>query len=98
MSFTFKKQPKETGLSSVGNPYPNTDIKYNKKVVGHIVAPNWMSKDDVWKIRFMQKDEKNWHWITIQQQFGSEPEAREWIRANAERILKLGLYQEDQED
>jgi hypothetical protein len=97
MSFTFKKQPKETGLSAVGNPYPDTDVKYHKKVVGYIAAPNWMSKSLIWKIRFRRKEEKDgqFSWITIKQQFDSEPAAREWIKTNAEKIIALGLYPEE---
>jgi hypothetical protein len=53
-------------------------------------APRWISRDFVWKVQFMQKDG---HWITVKQQFDNEPQAREWVKANAERILKLGLYQ-----
>lgn len=63
--FTFKKEPRETGLAGVGNPNPDTRIKHNKKVVGCITGPNWMSKDNKWTVRFQvdEKEEgKGWRW------------------------------------
>lgn len=40
--FAFKKQPRETGLASVGNPHKCVDIKIKGKVCGLISAPSWM--------------------------------------------------------
>ena len=57
MKFTFKKQPRETGLRAVGKPYPDTDIKVNKKRVGYISAPNWQTKSYAWLVRFAVKKE-----------------------------------------
>lgn len=88
MKFTFKKQPRETGLRSVGNPYASVDIKHNKKVVGTIAAPNWMSKDGKWVVRFMQQDtETQWHWITLKTRFDDEAAARTFLVANADKII-----------
>jgi hypothetical protein len=95
MKFTFKKQPRETGLASVGNPYPDTDIKLNKKIVGQIVAPNWASKDGLWYIRLTRKKEGGWLWVQIKQKFESEPEAREWLQTNAEKVIALDLHSEE---
>jgi hypothetical protein len=41
--FTFKLQPKATGLSAVGNTRQSADIKFEKEVCGIIAAPNWQS-------------------------------------------------------
>lgn len=57
MKFTFKKQPRETGLAGVAHPYPNTDIKAGSKVVGEIVAPTWRTPDNKWHITLSVKDE-----------------------------------------
>ena len=41
MKITFKKEKALTGLSGVGYPYQNVELKYKKKVFGYIYAPNW---------------------------------------------------------
>lgn len=92
-SFTFKKEPKETGLRRVGNPYSNTQIKLNGGRVGIIVAPNWMTEDSLWRIRLTvtaSKDERQcgWRGIEFKVRFETEPEARKWLQENK------GLLQE----
>ena len=92
--FTFKKQPRETGLAAVGNPHPDTDIKHNKMLVGTISAPHWQSPDNLWRIRFMVAEEGgdnpncDWKWIQLKKKFDSEPEAREFLKERAEQILE----------
>lgn len=54
---SFKKEPRKTGLSSIGYPYQNVIIKVDKKYVGHIVAPNWQT-DGVWRVGFAIKKRK----------------------------------------
>lgn len=90
-SFSFKKEPKETGLRSVGNPFPNTQIKYNKLYCGDIVAPTWLTPDG-WRIRFSVKDGEGFRWTRIKTIFEDESSAREYVKTNAEKILKLDLY------
>lgn len=98
LKFTFKKQPAETGLRAVGNPYQSTDIKVNKKIVGHIAAPNWRSKDYVWKIRFAVKREPTsdnpcrFKRISFKKTFDEESDARQWIKDHAEGLSDLDLY------
>lgn len=92
MKFTFKKEASEIGLARVGNPYPDTIIKHNKKQVGTIVAPNWMTEDQLWRVRFAVTKNDTWRWMIIKEKFATEPEAREWIQQNAERIAACGLY------
>ena len=98
LKFTFKKQPKETGLRAVGTPYPDTDIKVNKKAVGYISAPNWQTKTIAWKIRLAVKkeittdDPAGFKWVHISRSFGSEGDARQWIKDNSEELSKLDLY------
>ena len=98
LKFTFKKQPKETGLRAVGTPYPDTDIKVNKKAVGYISAPNWQTKTIAWKIRLAVKkeittdDPAGFKWVSAKKVFGSEADARQWIKENTEELSNLDLY------
>lgn len=90
LKFSFKKEPRETGLAAVGNPYPNTQIKLDKQQVGYISAPTWQTKDRMWGVHFaVEKDGGcGWHWIHVKRRFDSEPESREWIKQNAEKVQK----------
>jgi hypothetical protein len=93
--FTFKKADRETGLRSVGNPYPSTDIKLGGKVVGHINPPSWRSRDHKWGIVLAIKCDENpgWIWRNLKKRFDSEPEAREFLKSNSLKLIGLGLYQ-----
>ena len=102
--FTFKKQPRETGLASVGNPHPDTDIKHNKKLVGYISSPNWSSPDNKWRIRLTVKKSEpddnpncDWKWIVLKKTFDTEPEAREFLNANVVEILDKNLHHDEDE-
>ena len=90
--FTFKKDPKETGLTSVGRPYQSVNIKHGKKRVGRIFAPNWSSKSLVWTLGFMVTGNTcnpncNWMWLFPNDTFSSEQAARDYLKANAEKII-----------
>jgi hypothetical protein len=70
----FKKEPRETGLASIGAGDPNIDIKVNGKVCGYISHPSAFSRDKNIRIRFsVVKDDINedgnpnsvWKWITL---------------------------------
>ncbi len=91
--FTFKKQPRETGLAAVGNPNQATDIKHNGKIVGYIAGPNWMSKSSDWIVRIMVIEGlESWSWKTLKKKFEEEPDARKYLNENAARIVGFGLY------
>ena len=92
-----------TGLMGVGYPYQSVDIKYNKKVCGHIAAPNHSTEDNKWGISFqIVKTPQNtpndtspncpWKWVRVKTRFDNEQAARDWINANVEMIVGLGLY------
>jgi len=98
MKFTFKKEPKETGLASVGAPYPNVLVKFNKLVVGQIIAPTWRDKDHKWMIRLMFKDGESWKWRTVKDRFDNELDARNWLQERVETISKWDLHGEDPKD
>lgn len=92
IKLSFKKQAKETGLSGVGNPYPATDIKVNKRICGYISPPNWTTKDNLWCIKFAVNTESSWGWRVSKRRFESEPEAREYLKNNLQILEKLDLF------
>jgi len=96
MKFMFKKDKKETGLSSVGYPYPKTRIKHNKKDVGYIDPPTWRTKSNEWKIYLaiikqdiLEDGNPNceWRWVSLKKRFKTEPEARLFIKSHLAEIL-----------
>ena len=92
MKFSFKKEPRLTGLMSVGHPYPNTEIKHNKRVVGTIYGPCYSSPPG-WQVALMvEGDDRNpncsWRWIFVKQRFDAEPDARAWLQVNGDLFLK----------
>jgi hypothetical protein len=98
---TFKREPCETGLAGVGNPYPDVTVKHNKQKIGIINAPNWQTKDHKWWIQiavekkdFVKTPESPcpWKWITVKARFDSEEDARQYVTDNTERILALGVH------
>lgn len=88
LKLTFRKQPRPTGLSSMGYGQ-NTDIKINGKVCGAIYAPTWRSKDDLWEICFSvkksesePKENSDWKWITLIKRTETEEQARIFLKEN----------------
>ena len=95
MKFTFKKEPKQTGVAGVANPYPETAIKLGGKQVGQICPPTWRNSSTEWRVSFAILDpaqDCGWRWVTFKKRFDSEPEARVWIQANAEALIAKGLH------
>ena len=84
--FTFKKQPRETGLAAVARPHASVDIKLNGRVCGYIQAP-WALGNRKWVVRFSVKtadsdQHPGWKWIGFKNgQFETEDAARTWIKA-----------------
>jgi hypothetical protein len=100
--FTFKKEKRETGLASIGAGDPPTDIKLEKKIVGTIVGPTWRSEDNLWRVRLMKKsdapEDHGWKWTTLKATFENEPAARVYLNENFDRVVALGLHQEEPYD
>jgi len=97
MNFTFKKQPKETGLCAVGYYSQSVDIKLGGKICGIISAPNWQTKDNCYEIRLMvyktetETDSNpncNWKWITFKFKSESEQECRNFLKENYKVIVE----------
>lgn len=84
MPFTFKNQKKETGLSAVGYPWPNVDIKFKKQVVGLISAPNYHQQK--WKAAFTVKTEAGWGWIFLKHETESLDELKQYINSKFEAL------------
>jgi len=79
MKITFKKEPRETGLGSVGSGWYTT-LKIKKKQFGYIKGGGAFSKGI--SIGFMFKDEKDsggWKWGYLKHTATNEAEAREAI-------------------
>jgi hypothetical protein len=96
-SISFKRLPRETGLAAVGHPNQSVDIKVNGKECGWIVAPNWQTEDNKWKVGIKVINGENlncsWKWIYFKARFETESEARAWVKDNLKRFdEKYKLY------
>lgn len=101
---TFKKYPRNTGLSAIGYSQQNVEMKLNKRRFGTIYAPNWQTPDGKWSISIMVKKENlyeddnpncSWKWVTAKQRFDGEDDARKWIQENIEFVLQSYLLHFD---
>ena len=91
---SFRRHERLTGRPCVGYPHPSVDIKINGQVVGYIQAPNWTSKENVWKLKFAVikaniLEDKNpnctWKWITLKWNYDDEAGAR----AGVEKVMPI---------
>lgn len=95
MKFTFRKQPRATGLAAVTETHPDTDIKLGGLVVGSIDAPHHTSTDGLWKLRFAVTDASQkcgWRWVTLKYRPKDEPAGRAYVNERFEQINALGLH------
>lgn len=94
--FTFRRQPKETGLASVARPYADVTIKIAGKECGYIEAPSVFGTNH-WKVRLMIKEANEhcgWKWITFRLDFKNELEARQFVMTNQDRLqAKYPIHQ-----
>lgn len=92
--FTFKLQPKATGLAAVGNAYQSADIKFEKQVCGVINAPNWMSKTRDYTARIAIKHNDptitncDWKWITLNIKNTDIQVVKDWLNEKCPVILE----------
>lgn len=81
---SFKRDPAETGLRSIGTPYPNVTIKWESKPFGVIYAPNWMTASGKWSISFKvskiptPESTGTWKWVRFLKVFDTEQDARKF--------------------
>jgi hypothetical protein len=89
---SFKKEPQETGLRSVGHPSPDVAVKHDGKLVGLIRARSW--QQDHYSVGFMVEgndDNLNcsWRWVFLKNKFETEDEVREYLKKNHEKLCKV---------
>lgn len=88
--FTFRKEPRETGLSAVGRPYPSTEIKLGGKVVGRIAAPYHGTPGRKWGLGLIVADPDGencpWRWAFFNARFDDEPSARAWLMQHQAKL------------
>lgn len=101
MKITFKKQKGETGLASIGAA-DVTAMKVKRVYFGYISGPSWRSKDSLYRINFMVKDDKwgcGWRWVTLKKKGNSEQEAREIAKEIIPGIKSMEIhFDPDHED
>ena len=90
IKITFKNEARLTGLSGVGYPHRNTQIKINNKKFGYIRPPNWTTKDNKWEIFFaiVTENRNGWKWVQIKDRFDSTELAKVYIQDHIEEICK----------
>lgn len=93
--FTFKYDPAETGLRAIGNGNRSSYIKLKGKLCGRIYAPNWNSKDNLYRASFQVHDTEaycGWRWITLKHKDESGTSLRKWLQDNTDELVsKLTL-------
>ena len=100
MRFTFKKDPRQTGLASVGYPDPDTVIKHDGRMVGVICAPNWQGPDNKWSVCLYAPAADSvcgWKVLRMKKRFDTEPEARAALQASADTLIPHLHHMEKQE-
>lgn len=94
--FTFKKQPRATGLARVAERSTSTEIKIKGKAVGLIDVP--LMFDDNVRIRFMVKCDEHpgWKWVKLKAGFDTESDARVMLNNKFDYIqANFDLYHQD---
>lgn len=96
-SFTFKNQPKATGLAAVGNRIPNVTIKHNGKIVGWIDSPK--ARKNECTVYFHVKREPTEDWksnfynVQLENVTDNVEDMKAWVKENTESILsKIDVY------
>lgn len=95
MKFTFKHGPRPTGLAAVGDPYPQTDIKFDGKICGRILFSR-QSRD--WGIAVMVKitptalDPAPFKNLAFETRFPSLADAKQYLLYKMDEILELNLH------
>lgn len=102
----FKKGPKPTGLAAVGHPYAETSVlaKRGGGKVGIIIPPSAtnLGGEREWKVGVMVETEPTpeapcpWRWVFFKSRFGTEPQAREWLKQQWSAIsLRFRIHEQE---
>lgn len=87
MKFTFKNQPRPTGLAQIGAK-KQIDIKVKGKVVGAIAEESY----DRWRVGFIVEKTAEqlavapncpWKWVFVSKRFASEEAARTAVNSQS---------------
>lgn len=87
-ALTFRRHPKATGVARVVEPWPCTEIKMGRKVVGILRPPNWHGPPDQWTANFMirrqptKEDPRPFTWRRMKHRWDTENQARAWLEQN----------------
>ncbi len=97
MAFTFKNHKKETGLSSVGHPWPDVDVKFKKQVVGLISAPSYNQRK--WKVGFTVKSDSDlgWVWIFLTHETETLDEMKSFLNSKFESLSNKYTFHVNEE-
>lgn len=97
--FTFKKQPKITGLAGVGHPNQHVDIKQAGLIVGQITAPSY--RRSTWGVGLMinkpASENCGWSWW-FPREFATEEQARDWLNSPEFKAPDCGLRAEEPDE
>lgn len=95
--FTFKNQPKATGLAAVGNRVPNVTIRHNSKIVGWIDSPK--ARKNECTVYFHIKREPTPEWqakfynVQLEHVTDNVEDMKIWLKDNTDSILsKIDVY------
>ena len=90
---TFKNNKKEKGLAGISSKKSVT-IKRNKNEVGVIFEQSLSSQDNLYRIKFMVKDNNSWKWVMLSYKAKSIDKAKEFVKRYNDVIqTKFNLYE-----
>lgn len=98
LQLRFKKDARETGLRAIGAAPRGYSIMLEELLIGKIGAKSvsqFVYDETCWQfsLKIPRKVEQEgccpWGWKILKQTFSTAEEAKEYIKANTEEILKL---------
>jgi hypothetical protein len=100
--FTFKNDPRETGLAAVGAGTPHINIRYAGVMIGYINFNDWWNAERDMGIRIhlmipkepTQDSHCPWQWVRLKKQFTSGDEAKTYLNTHFGEICKM-IYVEE---
>lgn len=93
--FTFKREPRLTGLAGIASPHADVQIKLAGEQIGILRGPNPHASHMGWKASFAIKADAHpgWVWVRMAHEDASEDEARAWLQRQADNIIaKYALH------
>lgn len=93
---SFKRDKKQTGLAGVGYPHQGSTIKMDGMDIGSIVPPTWNTRTNSFRIQIRRyanevelTENPNCPWVNkfLTGHYDTDEKAREWIKANWDKLL-----------